>query len=211
MTLSSSSRSLASYGASPWVQQRLSEAPHLRPHYQALFQHLKQLSFKTGHFVLASGKTSSYYMDCRLSALDSEASFHLGILLEGLLQPWHLQSVGGVVLGAAPLVSATLFASAMAGRPMQGFLIRKEAKAYGAAKRIEGHLKPWHRCALLEDVVTSGGSSAKAYLHLKEQNPSVEVLGLMALVDRQAGGAQRFASVGLPYHWLYSVQAFLAE
>ncbi len=176
-----------------------------------LFGLLKQHSFKRGHFVLASGKHSTWYLDCRTTAMLSEGAYQIGRALQPAVAALGADSVGGMAVGAVPLVSAVLHHSAMVGQGLKGFFVRKEAKAYGRTQQIEGHLAPYMRVVLLEDVVTSGGSTLKAVQAIEAAHPSVQVVGIISLVDRQAGGAERFAAKGLAYHYLYSVQAFLAE
>jgi orotate phosphoribosyltransferase len=205
--------SQAFYGASPWVAAQLSKSPALQALHKRLFARLKALSFRQGQFILASGQSSNYYMDCRLTALDGEGSYLIGQLLGALTLACDtpIDAVGGMALGAAPLVTAVTCNLAAQGQSVQGILVRKEAKTYGGGKQIEGNLAPWMRLLLLEDVVTTGGSTQKAANVLKAQHPSLQLAGVFALVDRQAGGEATFRRLALPYHWLYSVQAFLAE
>lgn len=183
--------------------------------YQELYTLLRQKSFKTGNFTLASGKKSSWYLDCRVTALSGRGSYLIGQLLYVLLQnqpkTQPIDSVGGMVLGAAPLVTAVTSYSAQQGQPLEGFLVRKEAKNYGGGKQIEGNLHPWMRVVLLEDVVTTGGSTQRAIEAIQTSYPSVQIAGVLALVDRNAGGAETFSRLGIPYQALYSVQAFLQE
>jgi orotate phosphoribosyltransferase len=107
-------------------------------------------------------------------------------------------AVGGVELGGCPLASAVSLVSFQKGRPLTGFYVRKERKDHGTAKLVEGDksLKPGMRIALLEDVVTTGGSSLKAVETLK--TAGAVVVGIIALVDRQEGGADTIRAAGLP-------------
>lgn len=178
-----------------------------------LFDLLKSLSFKRGQFTLASGKTSSWYMDCRMSALSGEGSWLIGQLFYHALQYLErpVSTVGGMVLGAAPLVTSVTAYSAFVGQPIDGFLVRKEAKAHGGNKQIEGHLNPYSRVVLVEDVVTTGGSTLKAIAAIRQQFPHVDVVGVLALVDRHAGARERFLQQGVPLHTLFGIDAFLQE
>lgn len=176
-----------------------------------LFQIIKRLSFKTGDFILASGQRSSYYVDCRLSTLDGRGAYLIGQLLYERLVNLHPDAVGGMTLGADPIVSSILYRSAEVGKPMAGFIVRKEAKGHGAGNQIEGNLAPWMRVVLVEDVVTTGGSTLKAIEAIRKAHPSVEIVGVLAIIDRNAGGADAFSRLGIPFQALYNVQAFLAE
>lgn len=197
------------YGYAPSLEAVLKSNPVFAQCYKDLHQRLKSLSFKAGHFILASGKSSPYYLDCRLTALDGKGSYLIGKLLNQLIEPLHVDAIGGMALGAAPLVTAVTVQSAASGKPLLGFLVRKEAKTHGRGKQIEGHLHPWMRIVLLEDVVTTGGSTAKAIRLIRKEHPSIQIAGVFAVVDRQAGGQETFKELGVPYHWLYSFQSFV--
>ncbi|HEY9686744.1 MAG TPA: orotate phosphoribosyltransferase [Coleofasciculaceae cyanobacterium] len=176
-----------------------------------LFQIVKRLSFKRGDFVLASGQRSNYYIDCRLSTLDGRGSYLIGHLLYDMLEGLHVDAIGGMTLGADPIVSSILYRSAEVGHPLSGFIVRKEAKGHGAARQVEGHLAPWMRIALVEDVVTTGGSTLKAIEAIRRTCPSVEIVQVLAIIDRNAGGKEAFSRLGIPFQSLYSVQSFLTE
>ncbi len=181
------------------------------PYRQELFELLKQLSFRRGDFVLASGKRASYYIDCRTTTLSGRGSYLIGRLLFEMLEPCHIDAVGGVIIGAAPMVTAITYRSAEAGQPVDGFLIRKEAKGHGTGRQIEGHLKPWMRVALVEDVITTGGSLLKGIDAIRRDYPSVDITRIVSLVDREEGGREALSRAGIPYRSLYSVHEFLAE
>jgi orotate phosphoribosyltransferase len=176
-----------------------------------LFELIKRLSFKKGDFTLASGQKSNYYIDCRLTTLDGRGSYLIGNLLYKELENLHIDAVGGMSMGADPIVSSITYHSAAAGNPLQGFLVRKEAKGHGAGKQVEGHLAPWMRIVLVEDVVTTGGSTLKAIEAIRRECPSVQIVKILSLVDRNAGGKEAFSRLQIPYQALFEVQAFLAE
>lgn len=176
---------------------------------QQLFKLLQQHSFKTGQFVLASGKTSNYYMDCRMTTLHAKGAALIGELLYQQLEPYHIDAVGGVVLGAAPMVTAVSTASVSHNNTINGFLVRKESKGHGTGQQIEGHLAPWMRVALIEDVVTSGGSLIKGIKAVQQAYPNVEIVKVISIVDRNAGGKEAIEALGISFDSLYNVDEFL--
>lgn len=181
--------------------------PSLKDAFAELFALIAQRSFQHGAFVLASGKTSPYYLDCRRTTLCSRGAYLIGRLLLPYFD--QVDAVGGMTMGADPIVSAVLSAAAQAGRPLEGFLVRKASKGHGTGRQIEGNLAPWMRVALVEDVVTTGQSTMLAREAILAAMPSVQVRQVLALVDRNDGGREAFRQAGLPYAFLYDVAAFL--
>ncbi|MBY0450148.1 MAG: orotate phosphoribosyltransferase [Cyanobacteria bacterium] len=176
---------------------------------EQLFILLKQLSFRHGEFVLASGRKASYYMDCRMTTLSAEGSYLIGQLVFAYLDAYNIDAVGGMSMGADPIVSAVTYCSAQQGRPIQGFLIRKEAKAHGTRRAVEGHLEPWMRVAMVEDVITTGGSLLKAVQLVKQSYPSVQIVKALTLVDREEGGKAAIEAEGISLESLFQVSKFL--
>lgn len=174
---------------------------------KALLKRLKQLSYREGDFLLASGQRSPFYLDARMTAMDAEGARLIGQLLWASVQPFQPDAVGGMAVGAVPLVSSVLAAAAAQGQPLQGFFMRKQAKEHGTARQFEGHLHPWMRVALLEDVVSTGGSTVAVIQQLRQAFPSVHIVGVFALVDRQLGGADSFAQHQVPFYSLYTLDA----
>jgi orotate phosphoribosyltransferase len=125
------------------------------------------------------------------------------------LSELNIDAVGGMSMGADPIVSAITYRSADVGRPIQGFLVRKEAKGHGTGKQVEGHLEPWMRVALVEDVVTTGGSTLKAIDAVERACPGIQIVKILALVDREEGAQEAFTKRAIPFESLYSVKAFL--
>lgn len=176
-----------------------------------LFDLIRQLSFRKGQFTLASGKQANYYIDCRMTTLSGRGAYLIGRLFYDMIAPLHVDAVGGMSMGADPIVSSILSASAEAGHPLNGFLVRKETKKHGAARQIEGHIAPWMRIVLVEDVVTTGGSVLQAVEIIRHQFPTVRIEKIISIVDRNDGGKEAFEKLAIPYQSLYNVREFLAE
>jgi orotate phosphoribosyltransferase len=163
---------------------------------------LAQRSAKRGDFVLASGRRSNLYVDCRLTAMSPEGQLLIGRAGLAALRAsgWPVDAVGGLTLGADPIAYAIAHASALAaergdGPMVRGFTVRKEAKQHGTGKLIEGPFQPGDQVVIVEDVITTGGSALKAVEAVR--NAGGEILGVLALVDRQEGGREALEAAGL--------------
>jgi orotate phosphoribosyltransferase len=194
----------------------------------ALLKLIATLSFKLGDFTLASGKKSDYYIDCRITTLHAEGGRLSGLVLYDLIQqhlpnPDRIEAVGGLTMGADPLVSNTASASAWAfadhteiielSRTLElgdegpepvpalihGFLVRKTEKTHGTGRKIEGFLKPGAQVVIVDDVCTTGGSTITAIEAAREAG--MTVAGVLCLVDREQGGREKIeaASNGAPF------------
>lgn len=162
-----------------------------------------QLAYKEGDFVLSSGQHSSYYINGKQVTLHPQGALAVGRLLLSQL-PTDTQAVAGLTLGADPIVSAVSVVSALENRPIPALIIRKEAKGHGTQAYIEGpELPKGAKVVVLEDVVTTGQSAMKAVERLR--NVGYEVEQVIALVDRQQGGAEFYESVGLKFQALFSI------
>jgi orotate phosphoribosyltransferase len=164
-----------------------------------LIQLLSERSFERRKVILASGRESDFFIDCKQTMLTAEGHALVGELMFDLLGELPAcEAVGGVELGGCPLASAVSLVSFQRGRPLNALYVRKAKKDHGTTKLVEGDksLKPGLKVALLEDVVTTGGSSLKAVESLKAAG--AEVVGIVALVDRQEGGAETIRGAGLP-------------
>jgi orotate phosphoribosyltransferase len=151
---------------------------------------LRRLAYEEREVVLASGRRSTFYVDCKQAVLTAEGHFLAGWLIGRVLaaRAPEVTAVGGLTMGADPLVSATCALSYLGGRPLHGFYVRKEPKGHGTQKWIEGDkaLAAGAPVAILEDVVTTGGSSLKAIERARAHG--LEVRLVVALVDREEGG-----------------------
>jgi len=159
---------------------------------------LKRLSYRRGKVVLASGRTSDFYIDCRQTALNARGHVLIGRLLFDLIHRNFPEAVGvgGPTLGADPLVSAVSLTSSLQEHPLHGFLVRKEAKSHGTGSFVEGlaNLEQGSPVVVVEDVITSGGSILRAAERVAEAG--LQVAGLVVLVDRQEGGRQVIEQAG---------------
>src|SRR6476661_8863994 len=163
----------------------------------ALVALLRERSVKRGDFVLASGKKSEFYIDARLTTMSPEGLSMIGALgLATLNQAdWNVDSIGGLTLGADPIAYAISYASA-SSHPIRAFTVRKESKTYGAGKLIEGPFREGDRVAVIEDVITTGGSAIRATEAIR--NAKGIVAGVLALVDREEGGRANIEALGIP-------------
>jgi orotate phosphoribosyltransferase len=163
-------------------------------------------ALRQGTFTLASGRTSHYYIDGRKVTLSAEGAALIGAgVLERLADHPEVQAVGGLTLGADPIVGATLALAALGGRSQfHGFLVRKEAKTHGAGNRIEGPLEPGSTVAIVDDVTTTGGSSFQAIEAVQDLGCKVALV--IAVLDRLEGAAAAFAERNIPFHPLLTIR-----
>jgi orotate phosphoribosyltransferase len=167
------------------------------PHHDHLLALLAERSARRGHFTLASGRQSTLYIDARLTTMSPDGLALIGPLaLEALMgSGWRVDSVGGLTLGADPVSYAVAYASALAGTPIRAFTVRKEAKAHGTGRLIEGPFREGDHVAVIEDVITTGGSALRAVEAIRAGGGIVA--GVLALVDREEGGREALEGAGL--------------
>lgn len=165
--------------------------------HSALLTLLKNRSVKHGEFVLASGARSSYYIDCRPTTMSAWGQHLIGRLgLAAIVEAgWVPDAVGGLTMGADPVAYAIAAATATHKKPIDAFAVRKEPKDHGTTRRIEGNFAAGHRVVVIEDVITSGGSALNAVDAVREEGG--EVLGVLAVLDRQAGGREKIEATGV--------------
>lgn len=166
----------------------------MRPHdRQRLIEIVRQESLKHGDFVLASGKRSTWYLDCRRTTLHPEGSVLVARGILDWLEATGLapDCIGGPTLGADPIVGATVALAWQRGRDLPGFLVRKEPKGHGLGQALEGQWKPGWSALVVEDTVTSGGSLLKAIRHVEDAG--LKVAAVCCVVDRLEGGREALA------------------
>lgn len=160
-------------------------------------------------FKLSSGKMSNYYIDLRTITLDPEGGFIVGNVIYETVKDKNVDAVGGLTLGADPISYATSMISYIHKNPIKPFVVRKEPKGHGTGKQIEGNVKPGDRVYILEDVVTTAGSSLKAVKVAREFG--LNVLGVITLVDREEGGEESINREGLELTSIFKVSYLLKK
>jgi orotate phosphoribosyltransferase len=176
---------------------------------QALIALIREKALEFGDFTLASGKKASFYLDCRRVTLDSAGA---NLIARGMLDVLGDQlpdAVGGMAIGADPITAAIITVAGQQGKPLRGFIVRKEAKTHGKGRDVEGPVQAGDRVVIVEDVVTTGGSSLQAIE--KVEAAGLHVLGVLAVIDRLEGGAEAFAARGYSLRTLLTIRDFGIE
>ncbi|OHB81436.1 MAG: orotate phosphoribosyltransferase [Planctomycetes bacterium RBG_16_64_10] len=169
----------------------------------ALVALIRERALTFGDFTLASGKKASFYLDCRQITLDSHGA---RLVAEGMFEQIEADlpdAVGGMSIGADPITGALLALAGLRGLPLRGIMVRKEPKGHGTGRYLEGPVAPGHRVVIVEDVVTTGGSSLLAIQRCEQFGLKVE--RVLTIVDRMEGGAATFRAQGYPFTSLLSV------
>lgn len=168
-----------------------------------------QQAYQEGDFVLSSGTSSKYYINCKLVTLDAIGGLAVGRVMLAML-PENTDAVAGLTLGADPIVSAVSVVSAYENQPIPALIVRKEAKGHGTQAYIEGpSLAPGSQVVVLEDVVTTGQSAMKAVTRLRDAGYQVE--RVISLVDRKQGGAEFYQSQGLGFTAVFGIEDIQAR
>ena len=169
---------------------------------------IRELAVVHGRVTLSSGKEADYYVDLRRVTLHHRAAPLIGHQLLDLLEECGLgtaeiDAVGGMTLGADPIATALLHAAASRGQDLDAFVIRKEAKAHGMQRRIEGPEIAGRRVVVVEDTTTTGGTPITAIEAVREAGG--EVAGVVTIVDRATGAGEKIEALGVPYHFLFGL------
>jgi orotate phosphoribosyltransferase len=178
-----------------------------------VFKLIQEKSFAKGRFKLASGKESNYYLDMKPTMFSPEGASALSEMILQRLEGITVDYVGGVALGAVPLISTMTMLSHRQGRPLPGFFVRKEVKDHGTMKLVEGLAKgetlEGKRVVILEDVTTTGGSAMVAIE--AAQKLGAKIVLVLSIVDREEGAAEFFKQAGIPFAALFTASEFLAD
>jgi orotate phosphoribosyltransferase len=172
-----------------------------------LRQMLLDRSMRFGEFVLSSGATSNYYIDVRKTSLHPEGLKLISRMFYEQLLSENVTAIGGLTLGADPLVAGLMLHSAEQGRPLEGFLVRRTTKDHGLRGQVEGNLAGHKRIAILDDVITSGESALIAAE--AAESYKAEVVRVLAVVDRGQGATQIFQQRGYAFSALFSIGELL--
>lgn len=173
--------------------------------YPELVQVLQEKSLRRGHFVLTSGAISSYYIDGKMTCMDPRGAMMIAQAIMREIADLPVDAVGGMDMGATPIVGAVAAVSQQAGRPMPVFVVRKEAKAHGTKKPIEGPFPaPPCKVVVVDDVVTTGGSIIKAIDAVEAAGG--QVLLAITVLDRDAGARETIEARGIKYQPLVTLQ-----
>lgn len=175
----------------------------------ALLDLICEVAYKEGDFTLSSGQKSTYYINGKQVTLHAQGALMIARLLLDML-PAGTVGVGGLTLGADPMVSAVSIVGAYENKPITPLIIRKEAKGHGTRAYIEGpELPQGSAVTILEDVVTTGASAMKAVERLREAG--YEVNTILALVDRQQGGRSLYDKAGLNFQPIFTIEELQAH
>ena len=167
-------------------------------------------ALKFGSFTLASGRKATYYLDGKQVTLDPHGARLVGEgILDLLAQDRLPAAVGGMSIGADPITAAVVAMSSIRDMPVRGFMIRKEPKGHGTNQYVEGPVRPGEEVAIVEDVVTTGGSSLAAIE--RAEAFGLKVLRVIGIIDRMEGGAEAFAQRGYPFASLFTIRDFGIE
>ena len=165
---------------------------------------IKDLAIVHGKVTLSSGREADFYVDLRRVTLSGRAAPLVGRVLLDLTKDLEYDAVGGLTMGADPVATAMLHAAAAQGRQLDAFVVRKEAKAHGLQRRIEGPDISGRRVLVLEDTSTTGGSPLTALQAVREAGATP--VAVVVIADRATGAGEKIEAEGVPYRFAYSVQ-----
>lgn len=179
---------------------------------QRLKEIILEKSYRRGAFKLSSGMESDFYIDGKQTTLSAEGGYLCGKLIFGIIKDHQqkIDAVGGMTLGADPLVTAASVVSYLEKAPIPAFIVRKESKGHGTEQYIEGlsNLPAGGTVALIEDVVTTGGTLLKVIERVEAQGFKVELI--ITVVDREEGGKEALAEAGYPLKAIFTRQQLLS-
>jgi orotate phosphoribosyltransferase len=173
-----------------------------------LYMLLRERAFRRGRVVLASGKESDYYFDMKPAMLDPDGAALMAELILQEIQGFNVDAVGGLEMGAVPLIAPVAMKSPAFGRYLPGFFVRKAVKDHGTQKRVDGNDITGKSVVILEDVTTTGGSAMDAVKAVEEAGAKVALV--VSILDRGEGAAELYEKAGIPFKSLFKAEEFLA-
>jgi orotate phosphoribosyltransferase len=176
-----------------------------------LFALIKERSFRRGATALASGRSSNFYFDMKPTMFDPAGAAWLAELILDRLNEAEVDYVGGLAIGAVPLVGSVVMLSHQRGRPIPGFFVRAQVKDHGTQRRIEATSESLKgkNVVIVEDVTTTGGSATTAVQAAVEEGARVVLV--LSVVDRLEGAAEHFRKLGIAFRSIYTADEFLAD
>ncbi len=169
---------------------------------------LARESYFERSLTLASGRSSNYYVDCKKTLYLPLGAYLAGELILELVIESQVEQLGGMAAGALPVTDAVIAAAYHHGVELRGFFVRKETKAHGLQQMVEGAFKSGLRTAVIDDTITTGGSSLQAVKAMREAG--AKMTHAFALVEREEGAAQAFADAGLEYRYVFTAEEIRA-
>lgn len=173
-----------------------------------LLELFKERAVSFGKFTLASGKESTYYINSKKAIFNSEAIWLLGEMLYEITRDLDVQAIGGLEIGAIPMATAAALRYHAAGRPIEAFFVRKQAKGHGSQERVEGRVESGWRVAVIDDVLTTGGSVEQAIAEVEKVGARVQVV--TCIVDRLEGAREKLAP-RYDYRPMFTIRDFGIE
>lgn len=170
-----------------------------------LLEVFKEHAILRGDFTLSSGLKTSYYFDGRMATLWPEGAYLIGEKIFHILAEAGIDAVGGMSMGADPIVAAVAVVSHLEGKPIPAFIVRGDVKEHGTQKRIEGPLKAGSRVAIVDDVITTGGSVLRAMEAVEAEG--CRVVKVVVLLDRHQGGSEELRRRGYDFSAILSADA----
>lgn len=172
-----------------------------------LLEVFKSRAVAFGKFTLASGKESTYYINSKKAIFNSEAAWLLGEMLWQMTKDLNVQAIGGLEVGAIPMATAAVLRYHEEGRSVEAFFVRKQAKGHGSQERLEGQVQPGWRVAVIDDVLTTGGSVEQAIAEVEKAG--AQVVLVTCIVDRLEGARERLAKY--EYRPMFTIRDFGIE
>ena len=178
------------------------------PRWIRLHEIIEAQSLKRGDFILSSGRHSKYLFQLRQTTMSPEGAALIGDIIVDYMNRVGLDCVGGLEMGAVPVVCAVSVMSFVKGSPKDTFFVRKAAKEHGARERIDGYVRDGAEALIIDDVATSGGSILKAIDGLKEENIHCSISKALVVVDRQEGACENLAKLGIELVSIFKKEDF---